>query len=49
MCRKQLIDTPRYIHTMMHAFPRNGQAFVDLLAREQLLGNNGIPREVYNF
>jgi hypothetical protein len=48
MCRKQLIDTPRYFQAMMNSFPRNGQAFVDLLAREQLLGN-GVPREVYNF
>ncbi|EUC28351.1 hypothetical protein COCCADRAFT_109373 [Bipolaris zeicola 26-R-13] len=47
MCRKQLIEAPRYLQSMMHAFPRNGQAFVDLLAREQLLAN-GIPREFHN-
>jgi hypothetical protein len=47
MCRKQLIEAPRYLQTMMHAFPRNGQAFVDLLAREQLLAN-AIPREFHN-
>lgn len=39
MCRKQLIEAPRYVQTVMHAFPRNGQAFVDLLA-------HGIPRDL---
>lgn len=47
MCRKQLIEAPRYLQNIMHAFPRNGQAFVDLLAREQFLAN-GIPREFHD-
>jgi len=37
MCRKQLIEAPRHMQSMMHAFPRHGQAFADLLARETLL------------
>jgi hypothetical protein len=39
MCRKQLIEPSRYHPTLMHAFPRGGQAFADLLAAERLLAN----------
>ncbi|KAI1527097.1 zf-RING-2 multi-domain protein [Pyrenophora tritici-repentis] len=37
MCRKQLIEAPRHMYSMMHDFPRHGQAFADLVARETLL------------
>ena len=36
MCRAQLIEEPRWIQPLLHASSR-GQAFIELLAREQEL------------